>query len=76
MAYHIVSDKGIIVAKVSNPVAHKIMDSVKGYFRPFITVKNPNEKLTAFHIESEIKFGIDEFALYLWKDYVMVPVKE
>ena len=76
MAYQIISDSDILIAKVSNPVAQKIMDSVKGYFRPFITVKNPNEKLTAFHIESDIKFGMDEFSLYLWKDYVLVPVKE
>jgi hypothetical protein len=76
MAYQIISDSGILIAKVSNPVANKIINSVKGYFRPYTTVKNPNEKLTAFHLESDIKFGMDEFAFYLWKDYVMVPVKE
>ena len=76
MAYRILSDKGVSIAQVSNPIAHKIMDSVKGHFRHFIPANTPNEKLTAYHFDSDTKFGMEEFAFYLWKDYVMVPVKE
>jgi hypothetical protein len=71
MSYRIYNEKGILIAEVDNNFAHKIINSVPGFFRN-MKVKSDVEK-TVFEITDDMKFAFLGFKLFLWKGYVLIP---
>jgi hypothetical protein len=69
--YYVRSDDGLMIARVSNSIASKMMDSSPGNFvkKTFTSGRTP----TCFVFDSEFSFGMDGFALMIWKGYYLEP---
>lgn len=72
--YKIRTDRGTLVAKVSNKIALKMIDDIKGHFRPYETVCEL--KCICFEIDEDTSYGTNDIQICIWKGFKLIPCEE
>lgn len=71
MSYTLRDEHGVMIAKVDNAIASKIIGNCQGYFRLYRV--NGKKDCQVFEITKDHVFDLESFRLYFWAKTVLIP---